>query len=332
VLRATVVIPTYNRQTHLVTALGCLERQSQLERFEVVVVLDGGSDDSEPWLRSYHAPFELRWRWQTNGGLAAARNRGAEEARHEVLIFLDDDVAAGPQLVAAHLAAHERVPDVIVQGYTPIPIRGGSRGATLVYARSYQQLIAELVRSPGQQWPLWSGNISVRRSTFERIGGFDAVVFRQYGGEDTDFGLRAAGLGVRLLFEPGALGEHRHQVRGGRALARQSFHEGASRVRLACRHQMSLSAFDGCQPAGWLDWLIVNAWTRPRLAEALGSLLIGGLWVADRSPSHAARLLLARMVGRHFRMGGIARTRRELGPGNGLHQHQLPQGAGRGVA
>src|SRR5438270_6372763 len=191
-LRATVVIPTFNRRPSLLEVLNSLARQTAPpDRFEVVVVLDGCTDDSESWLRRHRPPFELRWCWQENGGLAAARNRGAREARHQVLIFLDDDVTARPDLVAAHLRAHEEKRDLIVQGYMPIPPAWRRKGAALLYSRSYEETIAELPHKASGSWHLWSGNMSVRRDTFERIGGFDLVGFRRYGGGGTGFWLRA---------------------------------------------------------------------------------------------------------------------------------------------
>ena len=52
-----------------------------------------------------------------------------------------------------------------------------------------------------------TGNLSLRREAFRRIGGFDER-FQVYGWEDTDFGYRAAQAGLRLLCNPRALSYH----------------------------------------------------------------------------------------------------------------------------
>ena len=305
-LRASVIVPTVNRLQSLAAALGSLERQSApAGAFEVVVVLDGCTDGTEGWLRRYRPPFELRWCSQPNAGLAAARNRGAAEARLEVLLFLDDDVLATPDLVAAHLEAQAAGTELVVQGYMPMPRLWSRRAAALLYADSYEQTIAELVEG-ANGWHLWSGNFSVRRSTFERVGGFDAAGFRHYGGEDTDFGLRAVAGGATLVFEPRALAEHRQRDRSGAVLARQAFWEGVSRVSLARKHGLALAGFPGCAPSGRADRLVATAWSRPRLAEALGTLPVAALWLADRGPSPGLRLLAAKVVARYHRLGGVA--------------------------
>ena len=50
-------------------------------------------------------------------GLARARNRGAREARHEILVFLDGDMIADDALVAAHARWHHAVADAVTFGF-----------------------------------------------------------------------------------------------------------------------------------------------------------------------------------------------------------------------
>jgi GT2 family glycosyltransferase len=314
-LRATVVIPTYNRVRSLVQVLQALERQTaSLSRYEVVVVLDGCTDETESALATYKPPFELRWHQQENSGLAAARNRGAQHARHEVLLFVDDDVLPDPGLVAAHLQAHEQHAGVIVQGYMPIPEGWSQDGATLLYARRYEEAMSLLREGVPGQWHLWSGNISIRRQTFERVGGFDPALFRRYGGEDTDFSLRAAALRVDLLFDRRASAEHRQRVSSRRSLASQAFWEGFSRVVLARRHDLALESFAGCTPERLGDHLVVAAWRLPWLAKAAGQALVGLLWLADHCPFLGARIFTARLLSRHYRLGGVIQGLRDAWP------------------
>jgi hypothetical protein len=55
-------------------------------------------------------------------------------------------------------------------------------------------------------WPF-----AVRRTSFERLGGFDET-FRGYGGEDTDFAFRARDAGVPLLFTGSTRAFHQHHA------------------------------------------------------------------------------------------------------------------------
>src|SRR5688500_20389192 len=108
--RCTVIVPSYQRRALLPLVLAGLAAQTvPLEAFEVIVVLDGSTDDSiellADWRRSGRLP-KLRWHWQSNQGQAVARNTGAQLAQASVLVFLDDDIVPARDLVAAHLAHH----------------------------------------------------------------------------------------------------------------------------------------------------------------------------------------------------------------------------------
>lgn len=110
----SVVVPTYRRPGLLGRLLASL-REQVLDpgRFEIIVVDDHSGDETErvltgaedgmPHLRPVAQPRNL--------GPAAARNRGVEEARAQLILFLDDDISAPPGLVGGHLTAHEETKD-----------------------------------------------------------------------------------------------------------------------------------------------------------------------------------------------------------------------------
>jgi len=106
-MRATVVIPTYNRAERLAELLACLGTQGDaLAR--VVVCDDGSSDDTPAVARSFADRLPLDYVWQENLGFRAgqARNLGIARAEGEVIIFVDDDVLVASDFVAKHVAAH----------------------------------------------------------------------------------------------------------------------------------------------------------------------------------------------------------------------------------
>ena len=81
---------------------------------EVVVVSDGSTDGTDEYLASAAVPLPVTALRQANGGPAAARNRGIEEARGTLVLFVDDDVVPAPDLIAAHVAAHDHPDDDLV--------------------------------------------------------------------------------------------------------------------------------------------------------------------------------------------------------------------------
>ena len=106
-MKATVVIPTYNRAERLEELLACLATQgAALAR---VVVCDDGSSDATPQVaRAFEDRLPLVYTWQENLGFRAgqARNLGIARAEGEVIIFVDDDVLVASDFVAKHVAAH----------------------------------------------------------------------------------------------------------------------------------------------------------------------------------------------------------------------------------
>jgi hypothetical protein len=91
----SIVVPVYNTARYLEIALGSLSSAGLTDR-EIIVVVDGSPDDSEAvavnWFqRTGASGLVLRIQ---NGGLSAARNRGAALARGTYLCFFDsDDIA-----------------------------------------------------------------------------------------------------------------------------------------------------------------------------------------------------------------------------------------------
>jgi len=84
----SVIIPTYNRENFIETAVKSVLAQT-FKDFELVVVDDGSTDNSRDRLRRYDSQF--LYIYQENNGPSNARNRGLKEARGEYIAFLDSD-------------------------------------------------------------------------------------------------------------------------------------------------------------------------------------------------------------------------------------------------
>ena len=115
--RLSVVVPTFNRRSILQRTIPALLKQRDVgAEFEVIVVVDGSTDGTLALLNEMGSAPRLRIIAQKNRGLAAARNRGAAAARGEIILFLDDDMMAGPDLAAVHVAEHGTASDMVVLG------------------------------------------------------------------------------------------------------------------------------------------------------------------------------------------------------------------------
>jgi peptidoglycan/xylan/chitin deacetylase (PgdA/CDA1 family) len=196
-LQLSIVIPTFNRAARLRTCMDSLCRQTQpASEFEVIVVLDGSTDESEQMLRAMSTPFTLRVVRQENQGNGAARNHGAEVASAPYLLFLDDDIIASPEAVAEHLRAQREHGGAVVIGMgTKLLSRRVGRFAKCA-AEERQDLFRSWEQRELRFIDCWSGILSVPRAAFLHVGGFATDLVREV---DTELGYRLELAGLRLV-------------------------------------------------------------------------------------------------------------------------------------
>ena len=205
----SIVIPSYNRENLLREMMDALTMQSIApEKFEVVVVLDGSTDGSMEMLRSLNTPFPIHPIYQDNSGVSVARNTGARAANGDFIVFLDDDVLPAPELVEEHLQTQTSNPNGVVLGLL-VPAGEGKRGGwniweDTVYAKHYKAVEEGTRPAAGRR--LYSGNFSVHRESFLKIGGFNEALKR---GEDVELGFRMEREGVPFYFSSKASAVHR---------------------------------------------------------------------------------------------------------------------------
>jgi hypothetical protein len=145
-----------------------------------------------------------------NQGVERARQTGAEAAHHDVLVFLDDDVIAGPSLVQGHLRHHAAASGVVVLGYMPTKLREPRRPgmfAPALYARDYEGMRERWERDPSSVLRLlWAGNFSIRRADALAVGLVAPVPLRYH--EDQALGLRCMEHGLTGVFDRSLRARH----------------------------------------------------------------------------------------------------------------------------
>lgn len=123
----SVIVPVYNVREYVGRALESAVRQT-LPGIEIIVVDDGSTDGSATLCGEYAGrhPDRVRVVRQEHAGVAAARNRGLEEARGEYVAFLDaDDYLANDFCQVLHAAAVRRQAD-IAKAVTVLPRAGAA--------------------------------------------------------------------------------------------------------------------------------------------------------------------------------------------------------------
>jgi glycosyltransferase involved in cell wall biosynthesis len=176
----TVIVAAYNGETFLRESLESVFAQDY-SSYEVVFVDDGSSDRTAEIARS----FPVRYHYQENQGLPAARNAGLALARGELIAFLDDDDVLPPtklSVQARYLVEH---PDTgCVLGRQEWIFENGHPPPSLP-------------RDPvfGDPGGIAFGSMMIRRSALDEVAGFDPSY--DYA-EDRDLSVRLREHGVKI--------------------------------------------------------------------------------------------------------------------------------------
>lgn len=246
---ASVVVPTRGGAARLPVLLAALAAQDTHD-FEVVVVIDGDVDGSEPLVREWGDRLDVRpVVFTQNRGRSAALNAGALRARGRVLIRCDDDLEPRPDFVSGHVSRHEGTASGVV-GLTT------NAFPDTPYARAYgrkanaRTLAAALALPSHRTWRLWSANVSVPADIHARIGGYDER-YRRYGWEDVDYGYRLHRAGLPVVVAPELVAVHHGASTTTAARALRALHSGAARETFAEAHGPdAVRALDGESDAG----------------------------------------------------------------------------------
>lgn len=211
--RFSIVIPTYERRDMVISSVLAWEYQEFVGSFEVIVVVDGSTDGTAEALQSLDTPFPLTIIEQTNQGAAAARNRGSDAAKGEIILFLDDDMEAHPRLLVEHNLSYGSGADVVF-GHIPLHPKLPANFLTeqvnsWTEERKHRLSTVNLQITPQD---LLSGQISLYRESFLNLGGFDNSFTKEgsFGNEDIDFGYRLLQSGCKIVFNSNAISWHKY--------------------------------------------------------------------------------------------------------------------------
>lgn len=217
------MIPSFNGAHKLSYLLHDLTLQSRLAE-EVIVVLDGSTDDSLQVLATWADKFKgsLQVMYSSNGGRAVARNKGANLATGDLLVFFDDDVRLHVSVLERHEKAQQERPEAIHFGFALLGMGDLKPDPFSAYrirqeARWNQPFSADCAITT-ELFAFTSQNFSVQRSLFTEFGGFDE---RLRDSEDFDLAARWIIQGRALWQLPELRVGHRDNCSPGKYISRQ---------------------------------------------------------------------------------------------------------------
>jgi hypothetical protein len=223
----SVVIPVRNGAAHLRRCLSSIKANLQpADRVEIVVVDNGSSDGSAEIARGCGARVislpDLK--------VGACRNAGAAAAGGGILAFIDADNEVAPGWLQTCVSAFQdpQMGAAGCQYRTP-------EGATWVQ-RIYDTLRARTTERRDVEW-LAAGNLAVRRTVFDQIGGFDEQLEAC---EDVQLCQSVRQAGYRVVSEPGMDSVHHGDPATLTALFFGELWRGRDNLRVSLRGPWTL--------------------------------------------------------------------------------------------
>jgi glycosyltransferase involved in cell wall biosynthesis len=219
----SIVVPTYRRPDRLRACLDGIARlKYERDRFEVIVVNDGGPDCLEPVMAEFRGRIQVRLFAQANRGPGAARNAGAAAASGRWLVFLDDDCIPTERWLSALAQELEARPDRLIGGpvANALPDNPFSTSTQLIgtYVSEYY---AE--RRANERF-FTTNNLALSAEHFDELGGFDTSI-PSGTAEDKEFCDRWRARGYEMAWVAGAVVRHAHNLTLWRFL-RQHYNYG----------------------------------------------------------------------------------------------------------
>jgi peptidoglycan/xylan/chitin deacetylase (PgdA/CDA1 family)/GT2 family glycosyltransferase len=251
VIELSVIVATFNRAQRLRACLDALCDQTQpLADVEVIVVVDGSTDGTRKMLAQLKTPYSLRIIEQPNQGQCAALNRGADTAEGRYCLFLDDDIIATRELLAAHLQTQNENGGVVGIGQLSIRIPDRSDWFARAFARGWREQYEQLNQRTRYLTyeDCYGGNMSVPRAAFMAVGGFALDLPRCY---DIELAYRLKKHGLSFVYIEQARGVQ-DERKGSRELIADSEEGGKASVEIYRRHPptlpLLLGAFNRIRP------------------------------------------------------------------------------------
>jgi glycosyltransferase involved in cell wall biosynthesis len=180
------VVPAYNEELELPTTIRAIQNAASNQAHEIIVVDDGSTDATAEIARDAGAEVVSINRRQ----IAAARNAGAQNARGDILFFVDADTRINEKHVMRAIAAIDEGCSgggarIVVDGFIPL------------WSRIFVKTFCTLYFAVG----LGAGAfLFTTRKNFDEAGGFDEKFFV---GEEVYFSIALRQVGpFRILREP----------------------------------------------------------------------------------------------------------------------------------
>lgn len=211
----SVIIPTSNRAGLLKKVLGnFVEQTYPPDKFEVIVIDDGSVDNTESIVKNLQnkMPYKLSYIKQRNQGPAAARNKGLNHARSDIVLFIGDDILPSKELIKQHFESHCKTPGVAVLGFTDWSKELKITDFMHYIAPNGLQFRYGSIKDPHNCdfRHFYTSNISLSKKWFTDEQFDEDFPFATL--EDTELAYRLKNKGLKIIFNKNAVSYHCHHT------------------------------------------------------------------------------------------------------------------------
>jgi len=195
--KVSVIIPVYNEEDYLYQCLNHLCQQKTKIAFEIIVVDNNSTDQTKKIAQTQRC----RVIGERQQGAAFARNKGAQIALGEIIIFIDADCLLPPDYLNKIVAIFERRPEIDAVGGPCVYYDGGRFIYWLTDKLDYFYYLFKLVKISFGVQIITSANMAVKKRVFEKIGGFNEQIAKVVQTEDVEMAIRLQRAGFKIYFD-----------------------------------------------------------------------------------------------------------------------------------
>jgi len=258
-LAFSIIVCTYNRAAFLRDTLrSILHHLGDELTYELMVVDNNSKDQTAAVVREFADDPHIRYVLETRQGLSHARNRGIQEAKYPIIVFLDDDIELHPRYGAVLTELYSN-PEVYIAGGKVLPYQTQIPD-WLPKEFHYLTSTLDFGDAPAIVNKLLGANHSFRKEVAERVGDYNAEIGPigdfKLGGDENEFLLRAQGLGYRIHYHPELIVYHKVDNRMNKAFILQyAYNIGASEANIDYTNQKGKMALKCLKylANGWLN-------------------------------------------------------------------------------
>lgn len=218
----SAVVCTYNRCESLKDTLNALSMQDFRDNEFEILVVDNNSNDSTKYVVETAAKLSrwpIRYVFEREQGISAARNRGISEACGDILAFTDDDAIPEMDWIQKIDSAFSRFNADCVSGpLSPLWEKNPPKWLVTSDFMAHLGLLDKgpepiVMRGSGDTDLLYGANMAIKRTVFNAVGNFRTDLgykaLRQEYGEDSEMLGRILKFGMCAVYAPDVIVRHK---------------------------------------------------------------------------------------------------------------------------